>query len=174
MKRSLVMMTGIQLALLVGCANKNQDTMANSSSDSLYQPSTAYDTNQNYYQQTSSPQGGYYAQPQAAPATSYNAPADPYASSDPGYGQSSTSVTTDRGMAYTASDPGYAAAGPSNGSSPMYGETSYTVQKGDSLYVIARKMYGGDMARWRDIYNANRGQIQDPNQLAVGMVLVIP
>ncbi|KYC42293.1 hypothetical protein WA1_20170 [Scytonema hofmannii PCC 7110] len=51
---------------------------------------------------------------------------------------------------------------------------NYTVQSGDTLFLIAQKFYG-DGNRWREIYEANRGVIGgSPEQLQVGMVLVIP
>jgi 3D (Asp-Asp-Asp) domain-containing protein len=51
---------------------------------------------------------------------------------------------------------------------------TYTVQLGDTLYLIAQKVYG-DGNRWREIYEANRGVIGgNPEQIQVGMVLVIP
>ncbi len=51
---------------------------------------------------------------------------------------------------------------------------TYTVQAGDTLSSIATKVYGNS-ARWRDIYDANRGVIgADPNMIQVGMVLKLP
>ncbi|WP_019503839.1 LysM peptidoglycan-binding domain-containing protein [Pleurocapsa sp. PCC 7319] len=57
----------------------------------------------------------------------------------------------------------------------MSGQT-YTVQSGDTLEKIALKFYGdGSEKSWRKIYDANRVALgSDPNQLKVGMVLVIP
>ncbi|NEU73393.1 LysM peptidoglycan-binding domain-containing protein [Hassallia byssoidea VB512170] len=54
-----------------------------------------------------------------------------------------------------------------------FGQT-YTVQSGDTLFLIAQKVYG-DGNRWREIYEANRNVIGgNPEQIQVGMVLVIP
>jgi nucleoid-associated protein YgaU len=53
------------------------------------------------------------------------------------------------------------------------GMGSYTVERGDTLYSIARKQYG-DASLWRVIYEANREQIPAPEQLRTGAVLVIP
>lgn len=51
--------------------------------------------------------------------------------------------------------------------------SSYTVQKGDTLSGIARKIMGA--ADWRPLYEANREVIgSNPNQIQIGMVLVIP
>jgi nucleoid-associated protein YgaU len=49
----------------------------------------------------------------------------------------------------------------------------HTVAKGDTLYSLARKYYG-DQRRWRDIYEANRSLISDPNKIYVGQRLIIP
>lgn len=49
----------------------------------------------------------------------------------------------------------------------------YTVQKGDTLYKLARRFYN-DQARWRDIWEANQTRLRDPDQLQIGMKLIIP
>lgn len=51
--------------------------------------------------------------------------------------------------------------------------TEYTVQKGDTLWKIAGKVYG-DSTKWARIYDANRDQLKNPNDLKVGRVLQIP
>lgn len=51
--------------------------------------------------------------------------------------------------------------------------TEYTVQKGDTLWKIANKVYG-DSTKWARIYDANRDQLKNPNDLKVGRVLQIP
>lgn len=54
------------------------------------------------------------------------------------------------------------------------GAATYTVRSGDTLSVIAWKVYGQG-SRWRDIYDANRSAIgANPDRLKVGMKLVIP
>ena len=51
----------------------------------------------------------------------------------------------------------------------------YTVRAGDTLVAIARKYYGNDGERlWKNIYEANRQVLRDPNRLAAGQKLVIP
>lgn len=50
---------------------------------------------------------------------------------------------------------------------------TYTVQKGDTLSSISRKLLGHTSA-WRDLYLRNRHQLANPNQLAPGMVLELP
>ncbi len=49
----------------------------------------------------------------------------------------------------------------------------YTVQKGDTLYRLARRFYN-DQARWRDIWEANQTRLRDPDQLPMGTKLIIP
>lgn len=55
------------------------------------------------------------------------------------------------------------------------GETArtYVVQKGDSLSRIAKRELGAT-DRWREILNANAGQIKNPNILTIGMNLTLP
>lgn len=74
--------------------------------------------------------------------------------------------------------PGPAPAAPA-------GPRTYTVQPGDSLWAIALRHYG-NATRWREIYNANRGVIEerarsygnansnDGNLIYAGTQLVIP
>lgn len=65
--------------------------------------------------------------------------------------------------AYTASYGGGAGGG-----------RVHVVQKGDTIFKLARDYYGGDASKWRTIYDANRDQIANPNQIRVGQRLVIP
>ncbi len=51
--------------------------------------------------------------------------------------------------------------------------SEYTVVKGDNLSKIAQE-YLGDAKRWKEIYNANKDQIKDPNLIYVGQKLNIP
>ena len=53
------------------------------------------------------------------------------------------------------------------------GSTTYVVVVGDSLWRIAQKQYGSG-SLWRQIYEANKGTIQDPNRIWVGQILNIP
>lgn len=50
---------------------------------------------------------------------------------------------------------------------------TYEVQAGDTLAAISRKFYNTS-ARWQDILDANRDQLQGPGDLRVGQTLVIP
>lgn len=50
---------------------------------------------------------------------------------------------------------------------------TYTVQKGDSLWTIAKTYYGNG-ADYSKIYAANTDKINDPNLIYAGQVLTIP
>ena len=50
---------------------------------------------------------------------------------------------------------------------------SYVVQSGDTLASISRKFYHSS-ARWKDILDANKKSIDDPEKLRVGQSLIIP
>ena len=75
--------------------------------------------------------------------------------------------------------PTYGSVEPVEVSSPPMVSTSdpepryHTVAKKDTLYALAR-MYYGDQKRWKDIYEANRSAISDPNMIRVGQRLLIP
>lgn len=58
-----------------------------------------------------------------------------------------------------------------DGTSDVMG--TYTVRSGDSLWKIAKAMYGQGW-QWRRIYDANRNVIPDSLILRVGQILVIP
>lgn len=53
------------------------------------------------------------------------------------------------------------------------GETTYTVQSGDTLGAIARKHYG-DASKYMRIFKANQPPLEDPNKIYPGQVLRIP
>jgi len=50
---------------------------------------------------------------------------------------------------------------------------TYTVQPGDTLAEIAKKVYG-DASAWRKIYEANKNILPGPGSVRPGQVLVIP
>lgn len=51
---------------------------------------------------------------------------------------------------------------------------AYTVSSGDSLWAIAKKIYGSG-AKWQDIYAANKSAIgANPNKIYPGQVFTIP
>jgi nucleoid-associated protein YgaU len=49
---------------------------------------------------------------------------------------------------------------------------NYTVKRGDTLMKIAFENYG-DLYRWKEIYESNRSQIQDPNHVPPGTQLTL-
>lgn len=51
--------------------------------------------------------------------------------------------------------------------------TMYTVQSGDTLWKIARQVYGKGW-QWRKIYQANTDTLTSPGELHVGQNIVIP
>jgi len=55
---------------------------------------------------------------------------------------------------------------------PVAGRT-YVVVKGDTLSQIAEREYG-DASRWREIYQANRATIKNPNLIYPGQKLRVP
>ena len=55
----------------------------------------------------------------------------------------------------------------------VIGGTTYTVQKDDSLWKIAKKEYG-DPYKWPIIYRANEAKVSNPNLIYPGQTLTIP
>ncbi len=55
----------------------------------------------------------------------------------------------------------------------IVGGAPYVVQKNDSLWKIARKLYG-DANKWPLIYRANQDKIKNPNLIYAGQQLQIP
>lgn len=53
------------------------------------------------------------------------------------------------------------------------GVRRHTVESGDTLSHIAKQFYG-KAGRWRAIFEANRDQLDDPDLIRPGQVLVIP
>lgn len=68
-----------------------------------------------------------------------------------------------------------AVAAPYTGAGSGFGVANdYVVQKGDTLWVIAKKVYGKG-SQWRRIYDANRDRLASPEaMLKLGMKLSIP
>ena len=71
--------------------------------------------------------------------------------------------------------PGAPAASTRNSpSTPVAsGEGTYTVQAGDTLSAIAKRFYG-HANEYMAIFNANKDQLKDPDQIKPGQVLKIP
>ena len=49
----------------------------------------------------------------------------------------------------------------------------HTVAKSDTLFKLARAYYN-DQRRWKEIYQANRSMLNDPNRIHIGQRLLIP
>lgn len=73
---------------------------------------------------------------------------------------------------YGEAQPTETAYGPSTAMTPAQSRYHNVVKK-DTLYALAR-MYYGDQRRWKDIYEANRATISDPDKIHVGQRLLIP
>ena len=59
-------------------------------------------------------------------------------------------------------------------SSPPSAARTYTVQSGDTLYSISRKLYGSSK-RWEDIFRLNKAALKNnPARLSNGMLLKLP
>lgn len=56
---------------------------------------------------------------------------------------------------------------------PKAASRKYLVAAGDTLSTIAKKFFG-DANRWKDIFEANKDTIKDPNTIQVGQELNIP
>ena len=69
------------------------------------------------------------------------------------------------------------AGSPASGGSSAAGSTplghGYTVQPGDSLSKIAKKIYG-ESGRWKEIWEANRAKIPNPDLIHPGLELQLP
>ena len=52
-------------------------------------------------------------------------------------------------------------------------ERTYTVKQGDTLSDIAQRELG-DASKWRQIFEANRSQIDDPDLIRPGQRLTLP
>ena len=82
---------------------------------------------------------------------------------------------------YTADTSSYAAETTPTGNDDYYaaaptttaGTRYHTVVKSDTLYRLAR-VYYNDQSRWKDIFEANRSLISDPNKIRIGQRLMIP
>jgi nucleoid-associated protein YgaU len=52
-------------------------------------------------------------------------------------------------------------------------EQTYTIEKGDTLSHIAKRFYGKPKF-WRQIHEANRDTIEDPDRIFPGQVIRLP
>lgn len=110
------------------------------------------------------PPDGSAAAPAPAPGVP---PVDPAsAAGAAGTSASSTGSTGGNGSS-GGSDAG--AAGGSGGGS---GTENYSVKHGDTLMKIAFEVYG-DVYKWKDLFEANKDLIKDPNSISAGISLKI-
>lgn len=61
----------------------------------------------------------------------------------------------------------------SRSTQPASSGKSYTVKSGDSLWKIAKQMYG-DGSQYNKIYEANKDKIKNPNLIYAGQTFIIP
>ena len=64
-------------------------------------------------------------------------------------------------------------SGPAAVTKVAAGQSVYKVKAGDTLSGIARAQLG-NMSRWPEIWEANKGRIADPNLIEIGWELVLP
>lgn len=104
-------------------------------------------------------------------------PADMYAAGSGGYG---AGYGAGYGSSASPAQPATAAApqpvfdpiaAPDAGPGLATAGGTYTIQRGDTLFSIARRVYGNG-SRWRDIVAANPGLV--PEKLRVGQTIVLP
>ncbi len=55
----------------------------------------------------------------------------------------------------------------------IVGATTYTIEKGDTLSKIAKEQLGHASA-WKQIFEANRDVIDDPDRIFPGQVIKLP
>ncbi len=66
------------------------------------------------------------------------------------------------------------ADGPAYTDTPTSGtHRTYTVKSGDTLWAIAKEIYGSG-TKYQKIFEANTDQLDDPDKIRPGQVLVIP
>jgi nucleoid-associated protein YgaU len=84
-------------------------------------------------------------------------------------------VEADTPAAPAAAEPAAPAVEKAPASEPQSsGEArSYTVKSGDTLWAISEEMYGSG-AKYKKIFEANTDQLDNPDKIRPGQVLVIP
>lgn len=88
---------------------------------------------------------------------------------DPGYSDLSCDLTVNPSLPQPAAQQ----AAQQTGATAAGGMQTYTVQAGDSLSKISRQFYG-NANEYMKIFEANRDQLTDPNQIKAGQTLKIP
>lgn len=144
--RCAVGMLAMCTLLILGCPEKKPAPVQTTDSSPAMEPDL-YSTST-----------GGYATPAGAPSA---------------YPASSNYAAAPAGGVTEYGAPSTGAASAPMGSASFGGGQSHVVAKGDTLYKLARQYYS-DQSRWKDIYEANRNVIPNPNMLKVGQQLVIP
>ena len=88
---------------------------------------------------------------------------------DPSYSDLTCDLTVNPSLPQPASQQ----AAQQAGAQAAGGMQTYTVQAGDSLSKISRQFYG-NANEYMKIFEANRDQLSDPNQIKPGQTLKIP
>ena len=87
---------------------------------------------------------------------------------DPSYSDLTCDLTVNPSLAPQSSGAAHQA-----GASAAGGMQTYTVKPGDSLSKISQQFYG-NAGQYMKIYEANRDQLNDPDQIKAGQTLKIP
>ncbi len=88
---------------------------------------------------------------------------------DPSY----SDLTCDLTVNSSLPQPAAQAPAQQTGAAAAGGMQSYTVKPGDTLSKISQQFYGS-VGQYMKIYEANRDQIQDPNEIRAGQTIKIP
>ena len=89
---------------------------------------------------------------------------------DPTYHDLTCDLSVDSSLPNPTQQQSQAAAAAVGGNSAT---RTYKVQPGDSLSKIAKEFYG-NANEYKQIFEANRNTLKDPNKIQVGQELVIP
>lgn len=89
------------------------------------------------------------------------------------YGTKICVINSGNSSGNTATTASVQSARPTDNSPAPTANKTYTVQKGDCLWNIAKKFYGNG-SKYTVIYNANKDKIKNPNLIYPGQILTIP
>lgn len=70
-------------------------------------------------------------------------------------------------------DAAYASGDPAAGALPKGARGIYRLRQGESLSRVAKAFYGNS-ERWRDLVEANKDKIPDPDRVVAGTIILIP
>lgn len=164
MRPQRLVIVAIATLALFGC-KKNQEPTAQSdlkpyeataAESPTYQPLTRMDTTSDPYASDPYASDPYASDRLVPPPTTDTTRITPPT-------RTASDTTTTRAPAKTTTIIPATPAGP----------RTHTIKKGDTLYSLARQYYGAQ-GKWKDIWEANRSTVPDPNKLMVGTKIVIP